>query len=398
MKIPSVNLRAAYAELREELDEAYHRVTASGRYLLGPETEAFEGEFASYCGVRHCVTVGSGLDALSLILRALGVGPGDEVIVPAYTFLATWLAVSAVGARPVPVEPGPASYNIDPARIPQAITPRTKAIIAVHMHGQPADMKAIGRIAGEHRITVIEDAAQAHGARYCGRRVGGLSAAAAFSFYPTKNLAASGDGGAVLTDDNSLAEQVRMLRNYGSRDRSHFEIKGSNSRLDELQAAWLRVRLRNLDAWNARRTEVARQYVASLSGLPGLVLPPRPESSEPVWHVFAIRHPCRTLIQQHLTEAGIGTLIHYPEPIHLSGAYAEFGRRPGGFPLTERIAVEELSLPMRPQLAEHEISLITQEVTAAVLRYAQADGADSHSPGRRLGGHSWEDGRPCACW
>lgn len=371
MKIPAADLHAAYRELQDELDAAYRRVSASGWYLLGQETEAFEDEFASYCGVRHCVTVGSGLDALILILRAYEIGPGDEVIVPAHTCLATWLAVTAVGARPVPVEPDPVTCNIDPARMPAAITPRTRAVIAVHLYGLPAEMEAISGVAAAHGITVIEDAAQAHGARHRGKRVGGLSAAAAFSFYPTKNLAASGDGGAVLTDDDRVADRVRLLRNYGSRDRAHFEIKGINSRLDELQAAFLRVRLAHLDAWNARRAEVADRYLTGLAGLPGLVLPPRPDWSEPVWHVFAIRHPRRTLIQQQLTEAGIGTLIHYPEPIHLSGAFAEYRWQPGAFPLAEQIAASELSLPMRPDLDEPAISLVIREVTAAVLDCGQ---------------------------
>jgi dTDP-3-amino-3,4,6-trideoxy-alpha-D-glucose transaminase len=371
MKIPSADLHAAYCELQDELDAAYRRVAASGWYLLGQETEAFEDEFASYCGVRRCVTVGSGLDALILILRACEIGPGDDVIVPAHTCLATWLAVTAVGARPVPVEPDPVTCNIDPARIPAAITPRTRAVIAVHLYGLPAEMEAISSVAAAHGITVIEDAAQAHGARYRGKRVGGLSAAAAFSFYPTKNLAASGDGGAVLTDDDRVADRVRLLRNYGSRDRSHFEVRGINSRLDELQAAFLRVRLSHLDAWNARRAEVADQYLTGLAGLPGLVLPPRPDWSEPVWHVFAIRHPRRTLIQQQLTEAGIGTLVHYPEPIHLSGAFAEYRWQPGAFPLAEQIAASELSLPMRPDLDEPAISLVIREVTAAVLGCGQ---------------------------
>ena len=377
MKIPFVDLRAAYTELQQELDAAYFRVAASGWYLLGPETEAFEAEFAHYCGVRNCVTVGSGLDALFLILQALEIGPGDEVIVPSHTFLATWLAVSSVGARPVPVEPDAVTYNIDPARIQDAITSRTKAIIPVHLYGQPADMQVIGRIAAEHGIHLIEDAAQAHGARYRGRRVGSLSIAAAFSFYPTKNLAASGDGGAVLTDDRALAGRVRLLRNYGTRDRSHFEVKGSNSRLDELQAALLRVRLRYLDAWNARRAAVAERYIKSLAGLPGLVLPQNPEWSEPVWHVFAIRHPCRMQIQEHLTSASIGTLVHYPEPIHLSGAYAD-GRWPSGtLPLAEQMAAEVLSLPMRPQLGDLEVSLVIQEVTTAVRQCTRTNGAAS---------------------
>ncbi|MDQ2810875.1 MAG: DegT/DnrJ/EryC1/StrS family aminotransferase [Actinomycetota bacterium] len=386
MKVPFVDLRAAYVELQAELDAAYRRVAASGWYLLGPETEAFEGEFAQYCEARHCVTVGSGLDALALILRGLEIGPGDEVIVPSHTFLATWLAVSSVGARPVPVEPDAVTYNIDPARIPDAITARTKAIIAVHLYGQPADIEAIGRVAADHGIHLIEDAAQAHGARYRSRRVGGLSIAAAFSFYPTKNLAASGDGGAVLTDERALAERVRLLRNYGTRDRSHFEVKGSNSRLDELQAAWLRVRLRRLDEWNARRAAVAGRYVTSLAGLPDLVLPQNPEWSEPVWHVFAIRHPRRRLIQEHLAAAGIATLVHYPEPVHLSGAYADARWRPGAFPLTEQIAADVLSLPMRPQLADPEVSSVIQEVTAAVLQCTGTDGATavSDSYARRM--------------
>jgi dTDP-3-amino-3,4,6-trideoxy-alpha-D-glucose transaminase len=238
-------------------------------------------------------------------------------------------------------------------------------------------MDAIGRIAAEHGVPVIEDAAQAHGARYRGQRVGGLSAAAAFSFYPTKNLAASGDGGAVLTDDHSLAERVRVLRNYGSRDRCHFEVKGVNSRLDELQAAWLRVRLRHLDAWNARRDAIAERYVTSLAGLPDLVVPRRAEWSQPVWHVFAIRHPRRRLIQEHLTAAGIGTLVHYPVPIHLSGAYADAGWQPGAFPLAEQIAAEELSLPMHPHLDDLAVSRVICEVTAAVWRCAPANGAAS---------------------
>jgi dTDP-3-amino-3,4,6-trideoxy-alpha-D-glucose transaminase len=371
MKIPFADLRAPYVELQGELDTAYRRVAASGWYLLGAETEAFEEEFARYCGVRRCVTVGSGLDALILILRAYEIGPGDEVIVPAHTCLATWLAVTAVGARPVPVEPDPVTCNIDPARIPAAITPRTRAVIAVHLYGLPAEMEAISSVAAAHGITVIEDAAQAHGARHRGKRVGGLSAAAAFSFYPTKNLAASGDGGAVLTDDDDVADRVRLLRNYGLRDRLHFEVKGINSRLDELQAAFLRVRLAHLDAWNASRAQVADRYLAGLAGLPGLVLPPRPDWSEPVWHVFAIRHPRRTLIQRQLTEAGVGTLIHYPEPIHLSGAFAEYRWPPGAFPLAEQIAARELSLPMRPDLDEPAISLVIREVTAAVLDCAE---------------------------
>lgn len=360
MNIPFLDLRPLYNELRAELDEAYRRVMESGWYILGPEVETFEKEFADYCGVSHCVGVGNGLEALHLILRAMGIGPGDEVIVPANTYIATWLAVSYAGAKPVPVEPVERTYNIDPGLIEKAITPATKAIIAVHLYGQPADMDPILEIARHHKLKVIEDAAQAHGATYKSRRVGGLGDAAGFSFYPGKNLGAIGDGGAVTTNDLGLAERVRALRNYGSQVKYHNENKGFNSRLDELQAAFLRVKLRHLDRWNECRIHIAARYLESLSGLPGLTLPHAPKWAEPVWHLFVVRHPRRDELQRHLQENGIGTLIHYPIPPHRQPAYAEMNHL--HLPITERIHREVLSLPMSPFLDTSEAQEVIRKV------------------------------------
>lgn len=360
-RVPFLDLAAAYDELQQELDAAYRRVMSSGIYILGDEVEAFEHEFATYCEVKHCIGVGSGLDALQLILRGYGIGPGDEVIVPANTYIATWLAVSHVGARPVPIEPDPATYNIDPRRIGEALTPRTRAIIPVHLYGQPADMDPILRVAREHGLKVIEDAAQAHGALYKARRVGSLGDAAAFSFYPSKNLGALGDAGAVATNDDELADRIRVLRNYGSRVKYYNEVKGFNSRLDPLQAALLRVKLKYLDEWNDRRRSVAGNYVAALSGVEGLTLPHVPEWAEPVWHLFVVRHVRRERLRQHLEHAGVGTLIHYPVPPHLSEAYAgEWGV--GDFPLTEEMSDTVLSLPMGPHLGPEEVWTVAGEV------------------------------------
>lgn len=345
-----------YHELEDALDEAYRRVMASGRYILGGELQAFESEFAAYCGVKHCIGTGNGLDALHLILRAMEIGPGDEVIVPANTFIATWLAVSYAGAVPVPVEPLESTYNMDPARIEEAITPRTRAVIAVHLYGQPADMDPIREIARAHNLRVIEDAAQAHGARYKGRRTGSLGDAAGFSFYPGKNLGAFGDGGAVTTNCDSLAERVRLLRNYGSSVKYLNEDKGFNSRLDELQAAFLRVKLTRLDAWNDRRRLVAARYAERLATLPGIVLPHVPHWAEPVWHLFVIRTKHRDVLQRRLAERGIETLIHYPIPPHKQGAYREMPGR--SYPVTERIHAEVLSLPMGPAMTDDDISCV----------------------------------------
>ena len=365
MNVPFLDLRAPYRELAEDLDAAASRVFLSGWYLLGPECEAFEAEFAEYCGGRHCVSVGSGLDAIELIVRALDIGPGDEVIVPSNTYIASWLGVTAAGATPVPVEPDPRSFNIDPERIEAAITPRTKAILVVHLYGRPVDLDAVDAVAKRHGLAVVEDAAQAHGARYRGARIGSRLAAA-FSFYPGKNLGAFGDGGAVVTNDARIAEQVRLLRNYGSKVKYHNDIKGTNSRLDELQAAMLRVKLSHLDSWNARRTAVARRYLAELDGLDGLVLPEVAPDTEPAWHLFVVRSERRAELQERLTASEIGTLIHYPIPPHRSPAYADAGLPAGSLPIAERLAGEVLSLPMGPHVSGEQVTAVVTAVRAAV--------------------------------
>jgi dTDP-4-amino-4,6-dideoxygalactose transaminase len=367
MPIPFLDLKAPYHELRAELDAAYQRVMESGWYILGEEPEAFEAEFAAYCGVKYCIGVGNGLDALYLILRAMEIGPGAEVIVPANTYIATWLAVSYAGATPVPVEPDPATYNLDPARLTAALTSRTQAILPVHLYGQPADMDPILDIARRHNLKVIEDAAQAHGARYKGRRAGSLGHAAGWSFYPGKNLGAVGDAGAVTTDDPDLADRVRVLRNYGSRVKYYNEVKGTNSRLDPLQAAFLRVKLRYLEEWNARRAAIARQYAIGLAEVPGLSVPIVPAWAEPAWHLYVIRHRQRAALQEQLQRNGIGTLIHYPVPPHLSGAYQELGLQPGHFPLTEESAQTVLSLPMGPHLDSASAAEVIEQVKRATL-------------------------------
>lgn len=351
MRVPFLDLKAAYLELQGELDAAYQRVMSSGWYILGEEVEAFESEFAAYVGARHCVGVGNGLEALHLILRAYDIGSGDEVIVPANTYIATWLAVSYAGALPVPVEPDERTYNIDPTRIEAAITSRTRAIIAVHLYGQTADMDPINEIARRHGLKVIEDAAQAHGARYKGRRAGALGDAAGWSFYPGKNLGAFGDAGAVTTNDADLADRVRMLRNYGSEVKYYNKLKGFNSRLDPLQAAFLRVKLAHLDAWNERRKRCAQVYLEALHGLP-LRLPFVPDDMDPIWHLFVVRTPQRDALQSHLSAQDVGTLIHYPVPPHLQQAYCELGLGKGALPITEAIHREVLSLPIGPHLSQ----------------------------------------------
>jgi dTDP-4-amino-4,6-dideoxygalactose transaminase len=347
--IPFLDLGAAYRELQPQIDATIARVLASGHYILGPEVDAFEAEYAAYCEAQDCIGLANGLDALHLALRAMGVGPGDEVIVPSNTYIATWLAVSQCRATPVPVEPDPRTYNIDPALVEAAITPRTKVILPVHLYGQPADMDPILAIARKHGLRVLEDGAQAHGARYKGRRIGAHGDVVAWSFYPGKNLGALGDGGAITTDDAELADRIRVLRNYGSRVKYVNEVQGYNSRLDPLQAAVLRVKLAHLDAWNARRASVAAAYLQGLEGH-GLVLPHVPEWAEPAWHLFVVRHPQRDALQQRLTAAGVGTLIHYPIPPHRQAAYAEAGFAADAFPIASGMADEVLSLPMGPHL------------------------------------------------
>jgi dTDP-4-amino-4,6-dideoxygalactose transaminase len=349
MTVPFLDLGAAYGELQTEIEHAVLASLRSGWYIGGSDVEAFEQEFSAYNGAQYCVGVGNGLDALHLALRAMDIGAGDEVIVPSNTYIATWLAVSQCGAIPVPVEPLEATFNIDPALIEAAITPRTRAIIPVHLYGQPADLDPILAIARKHGLRVLEDAAQAHGARYKGKRIGSHGDVVAWSFYPGKNLGALGDAGAVTTNDAQIAERMQMLRNYGSRVKYVNEIQGYNSRLDPLQAAALRVKLRHLDTWNARRAKIAARYADELRNC-GLVLPAVPEWAEPAWHLYVVRSTQRDELQTRLGKAGIATLIHYPIPPHLQQAYSAAGWRKGHFPIAECMASEVLSLPIGPQL------------------------------------------------
>ncbi len=362
--VPFLDVKAAYDELRAELDAAARRVMESGWYILGEEVEAFERDFAAYCGVKHCIGVANGLDALHLMLRAAGIGSGAEVIVPSNTYIATWLAVTHAGARPVPVEPDPRTYNLDPNRIKAAVTPRTRAILAVHLYGQPAEMAAIREIARARGLLVFEDAAQAHGGRENARRTGALGDAAGWSFYPGKNLGAYGDAGAVTTDDAELADRIRVLRNYGSRVKYRNEVLGFNSRLDPLQAALLRVKLSRLDDWNERRRNVAARYLHGLAAVPELVLPHVSDGVEPVWHLFVVRHPRRDALQRHLARCSIDTLIHYPIPPSRSEAYRGLGFRSGSFPVAETIAESALSLPMGPHLTSDDVDAVIQAVTS----------------------------------
>ncbi|WP_299427263.1 DegT/DnrJ/EryC1/StrS family aminotransferase [uncultured Meiothermus sp.] len=359
-----LDLRAAYLELKPELDAAVVRSMESGWYIGGSDVEEFEKAFARYCEAKFCVGVGNGLDALHLALRALHVGSGDEVIVPSNTYIATWLAVSYTGAKPVPVEPDVSTYNLDPALVEAAITPRTKAIIPVHLYGQPADLDPILEIARKHNLKVLEDAAQAHGSKYKGRRIGAHSHAVAWSFYPGKNLGAMGDAGAVTTNNPEIAEKVRMLRNYGSKVKYVNEMAGYNSRLDPLQAAALGVKLNHLDEWNLRRQTIARFYLKELSDTP-LVLPVVSDCTETVWHLFVVRTPARDMVQKHLEAQGIGTLIHYPIPPHRQQAYAEIGLREGSLPISEAIHREVLSLPIGPHLSLEQ----AQRVVGAIRSY-----------------------------
>lgn len=361
MTVPFLDLRAGYVELKAGIDAAVARLLDSGYYILGPEVEAFEAEFATFCEAGHAVGVADGLDALVLALRAMSVGPGDEVIVPSNTYIATWLAVSQVGAMPVPVEPLPDTHNMDPARIEAAITARTRVILPVHLYGQPADLAPIIAIARRHGLKVLEDGAQAHGACYDGKRIGAHGDAVAWSFYPGKNLGALGDGGAVTTDDAGLADRIRVLRNYGSRVKYVNEVQGVNSRLDPLQAAILRVKLQHLSEWNARRAGIAARYLQALQGC-SVILPNVIPQAESSWHLFVIRHVQRDALQQRLQEAGINTLIHYPIPPHRQQAYAASGWREGQFPIAEQLAGEVLSLPIGPHLdaasVEHVIATL----------------------------------------
>lgn len=364
MRVPFLDLKAPHVELRQELDAAYSRVLDSGWFILGEETERFESEFAAYCGVRHCVGVGNGLDALHLSLLAHGLEPGDEVIVPSNTYIATWLAISYAGGRPVPVEPDPLSCNLDPSRLEAAITPRTRAIMPVHLYGRMADMRAINAVAEKHQLLVIEDCAQAHGAVQNGKAAGTWGHSAAWSFYPGKNLGALGDGGAVTTNDAEVADRVRLLRNYGSRVKYHNEVKGFNSRLDPLQCAFLSAKLPALAAWNRRRAIVAKRYADAFRHVEGLLTPEPGAEGEHSWHLYVVQHDRRDALQSFLADSGIGTLIHYPIPPHLSDAYREAGFREGSLPIAESLAKRVISLPMGPHLKDTEVDYVIDRVLA----------------------------------
>ena len=364
MKVPFLDLVDGYMELREEIDSAIADVLSVGSYVLGPVVERFECAYAGYCGSRYTVGVGNGFDALLLGLRALGIGSGDEVIVPSHTFIATWLAVSHTGARPVPVEPGEGSYNIDPGQIEYAITERTKAILAVHLYGQPADLDGIYEIARKYQLRVLEDAAQAHGACYKKARIGSLGDVVAWSFYPGKNLGAFGDGGAVTTNNAEIAHKIQALRNYGSNIKYVHGSQGVNSRLDPIQAAVLSVKLKYLNEWNLRRMKIAKRYSESLAG-GRFILPTVLEGTDPVWHLYVIRTPRRNDLQAYLNDRGIDTLVHYPIPPHLQEAYAELGYKRGDFPIAEKIADEVLSLPIGPHISVEQ----QDQVIAALLDF-----------------------------
>jgi dTDP-4-amino-4,6-dideoxygalactose transaminase len=363
--IPFLDLKEINLRHRDQLKLALDRVLSSGWFILGKEVDEFEHEFAKYCNVEHVIGVANGLDAIFLILKAYGIGAGDEVIVPSNTYIATWLAVTHCGARPVPVEPDPATYNLNPANLEAAITSKTRAIIPVHLYGQPADMGGIMDIANRHGLKVIEDAAQAHGAKYHGRRVGSLGHAAAFSFYPGKNLGALGDGGAIATNDRHLAESLKALRNYGSRKKYHNEVLGYNSRLDELQAAFLKVKLLDLDADNEKRRVIAARYLERLAGTQ-LTLPVCSSSAEHVWHLFVVQHDNRDEFVARLAADGIGTVVHYPIAPHLQPAYRELGYREGAFAVSEHIHSRVVSLPIGPTLSLEQCDRVIDTVLSCL--------------------------------
>jgi dTDP-4-amino-4,6-dideoxygalactose transaminase len=363
--IPFLDLKGVNLSHAEALRAAFDRVLQSGWFILGAETDAFEREWAEYCQAAHAVGVANGLDALALALRALDIGAGDEVLVPSNTYIATWLAVTQVGARPVPVEPDPRTYNIDPSRLEAAITPRTRAVMPVHLYGQSTDLDPILAVARRHGLRVIEDAAQAHGARYKGRRIGSHGDVVAWSFYPGKNLGALGDGGAITTDNAEIADRIRVLRNYGSRVKYHNEVIGWNSRLDELQAALLRAKLPFLDRENSHRASIADLYTRRLADL-GLELPYISPDCVSAWHLYVVRHPQRDRLARALQDSGVGTVIHYPVPPHLQPAYSALGYSAGGFPVSEAMHREVLSLPLGPTLDLSQAEEVVAAIRAAL--------------------------------
>lgn len=357
MKIPFVSFETMHNEIKDEMLDSFQRVLDRNMFIKGEELEKFEQEYAEYCGTKYCVGCGNGLDALYLILRAYDIGNGDEVIIPANTFIATALAVSYTGAVPVLVEPEKDSYLINPKVIEEKITDKTKAIIPVHLYGSIADMDAINQIAKRYDLKVIEDSAQAHGALYKGKRAGSLGDAAGFSFYPGKNLGALGDGGAVVTNDKELAEKVKALGNYGSKIKYHHILQGNNSRLDEVQAAFLRIKLKELDKWNRMRNEIASKYLEGIRN-DKIILPQINDDNDSVWHVFVVRTENRDEFEKYLNQNGIGTTIHYPIPIHLQESYLSLGIREGSLPISEELANTVISLPMYYGLKEEEINYI----------------------------------------
>jgi dTDP-4-amino-4,6-dideoxygalactose transaminase len=363
--IPFLDLKAQYLAIKPEVDAAVLSVLESSQFILGPAVSAFEEAFARYCGAQHAIGVNSGTSALQLALVAAGVGRGDEVITTPFTFVATASAIDFVGAKPVFVDIDPQTLTIDPARIEAAITPRTKAILPVHIHGRPADMDSISAIADRRGLTLIEDAAQAHGADYKGRRVGSLGKLACFSFYPGKNLGAYGEGGAVTTSDAVLAKRLRMLRDWGCEKKYVHELKGGNYRLEGIQGAVLGVKLKHLEAWTDARRRAAARLSALLEGS-SYELPPNPRDSRQVYHVYAIQHPERDALQAYLTQRGIASGIHYPIPVHLQPCFSELGHNPGDFPHAERSAQQTLSLPMFPELREPQL----EEIAAALIAFA----------------------------
>ena len=358
--MPYLDLTRQFAALEGEIDRAVARVLRSGRYIGGSEVVEFERDFAAHCGMNHGVGVANGLDALTLALMARGIGPGHSIVLPANSFIATALAVSRIGATPILTDVDEATANIDPGAAAAAIRSDTRAIIPVHLYGHPADMDPLRALADRHGLFLLEDAAQAHGARYRGRVCGSLGDAAAFSFYPTKNLGAVGDAGAVVSDDEALVRDIRRLGNYGAEERDHHVVQGVNSRLDPIQAAVLSVKLRHLDRWNERRRVLAERYRAGLAGIDELVLPVSQPWAEPVWHVFPvrIRHGRRDALRARLDAVGIGTNVHYPKPIHLQPAYDDLGQRAGAFPIAERLSAETLSLPLDHFHSEAEIDRV----------------------------------------
>lgn len=366
MKIPFYDLKAVNSRYREELLGSLTEVFDSGYLILGDQVEAFEQEFAEYCGTKYAVGVGNGLDAIYFILSALDIGPGQEVIVPSNTYIATWLAISRTGATIVPVEPDPTTYCIDPARIEEKITSKTRAILPVHLYGKVADMTAINAIAEKHNLFVVEDSAQAHGGGIANKKVGNHSTASAFSFYPSKNLGALGDGGAVTTNSQEIADKVRLLRNYGSEKKYFNKVLGWNSRLDEMQAGVLRVKLQKLDDENQERISIANSYVTQLSSTLPQGLPATFAGIEHVWHLFVVQHPQRDRLREELLKQGVETMIHYPVAPHMQTCYSELGFKEGSFPISEQIHRDVLSLPLWPGMSENQIEKVVDSVKISV--------------------------------